>query len=164
MNKHSLIKLALIRYALLPRQLLGFDEGYCKDSHEFNVYFSSQAETTASLTATYEFLAHLGTDIENIGYQEKCQLILSFVGRLPFLDRSSFVSLDDYNPFDDFDCEDVNDYLIGKHIPAGFESEEDEASIFYADSPDDYYRWYNQLEDKSLTGLLYVYASLIKEL
>ena len=70
----------------------------------------------------------------------------------------------DYNPFDDFESEEVDEYLAGDHIPDTFEPGEDEASIFYADLPDDFYRWYNRLEDKSLISLLCVYKSLINEL
>jgi len=164
MNKNSLIKLALIRYALLPKQLLAFDEGYCKDSHEFNIYFSSQVQKTVSLAAACEFVTQISPSIGDISYQAKCQTILNFIDSLPFLDTSSFTPLDDYNPFDDFESEEVDEYLAGGHIPDTFELGEDEASIFYADLPDDFYRWYNQLEDKSLISLLYVYKFLINEL
>ena len=93
MNKNSLVKLALIRYALLPRQLLAFDEGYCKDSHDFNMYFSSQVQKAVSLAAACEFVAQISPSIGDISYQAKCQTILKYIDSLPFLDASSFTSL-----------------------------------------------------------------------
>ncbi|MBR9729659.1 hypothetical protein ACFOD0_08880 [Shewanella intestini] len=162
MNKDILVKLALVRYVLMPRQLLAFDEAYGKDSYEFNNFFLANKDN--SITVASQFLNQIETKGIALIYEGKCRDILEFVVSLPFVDTSSFSDLNSYNPFDDFEAQDVDGYFIGDHFPNELDEEEDDASIFYSDSPEKYYRWYNEKKDKSLVGLLSLYIALLKEL
>lgn len=162
MNENILVKLALVRYVLIPCQFLDFDYAYTKDCYEFDKYYLSNK--ASSLASTSEFLRKVESGSIGSSYKEKCQNILDFVSSLPFFDSSSFTDLNNYNPFDDFGNRELDSYFLGQHFPEELDAEYDEASLFYADSPEKYYQWYSELEDKTLLGLLRLYLSLLQEL
>jgi hypothetical protein len=162
MNEDILVKLTLVRYALLPRQLLAFDEAYGKDCHEFRSYFFTNSDSC--LKAAQQFLEKIESGTVGETYIDKCVSVVAFARSLPFVDSSSFVDLSVYNPFDDFESYELECYLLGQHIPEEYEVEEDEASIFYSSSPELFYDWYKHLENKTLTGLLRSYIELLQKI
>ncbi len=159
MSEDNLVKLAVVRYALLPRQLLSFDYAYAKDCYEFEKYFSTAIESC--LTQAHVFLGKLESGIADASYVDKCESIVAFVRTLPFVDASEFTDLAEHNPFDDADGDELDSYLMGQHIPPQYAVNQDEASIFYAGSPKTYYEWYNDIEDKTLPGMLRLYIGLL---
>lgn len=164
MFRDYLVKFAIIRYVLIPKQLLSFDEAYTKDSYEFKNWFLSK-NSEYSIIKCEKFLEFF-TDLRDLGlnYFEKCKRIVAFLESMPFIDCSSFGDLNSYNPFDDFEELEVDNYLLGQHIPIELDSESDEASIFYAENPEKYYDWYKNLTDKSFFGILHLYKNFLTEI
>lgn len=153
----SVIKLIVLRYALIPKQLLAFEYGYSKDAKEFDDWFVAGASEVARAIRT--FLTFLEERKVSTTYSDKTNAIIAFSETLPFM-ALQFSSLE-FDPFEDFLSEEVDEYLDGKHVPKFFDPEIDDCSIFYVENPEYYYAWYNEIPDKSLKNLLTMYADLL---
>lgn len=159
MTEENLTKIILLRYALLPRQLLSFDEAYTKDLYDFNTAYSDNK--TEIIQSAKSFCYFLQDKPNEKSYLQQCTAIINFVSTFPFLDVSDFSDFNKYNPFDDFDKTEVQSYFNGFHCPSSLDSENDDASIFYAPGQEKCYKWYNNLKDKTTYGLLTKYLSLL---
>lgn len=154
--------LILLRYILLPRQLLSFDYAEDKDAYSFSEFYKENKEK--SLLFVNEFLDFISSNnIGNCSFDELSYKLAQFMLSLPFLDYSEFQNLDSYNPFKDFQDEELYSYFTTTdHFPSQLDSHED-IHLGFVDDYERYYDWYNRIEDKSLVHLITLYKEKLEQ-
>lgn len=150
-------KIAVVRYAILPKQVLAFDEAYQKDSYDYKQYFLAHS----SLESFEKFRKWLTSgEVMNVEYLEASHILLSWLKEIPFLDFGCM----DMNPFDDFEESELFSFLNGEHIPDKLDTDEIDEFMFSWRDLSAYVKWFNELENKALPSLLELYISLIDSL
>lgn len=154
--------LILLRYILLPKQLLSFDYAEDRDAYSFSKFYKENKES--SLLSVNEFLDFInGKNIGNCSFNELSFRLAQFMLSLPFLDYSEFQNLDLYNPFKDFQDEELYSYFTTTdHFPLQLNPNQN-IHLGFVDDYKKYYDWYNNIEDKSLIHLIVLYKEKLKK-
>jgi hypothetical protein len=157
--------LIVLRYALLPKQVLAFDYGADKDVYDYIQFYKENTPKVLEVARNFLGLITGKSDLTQKSFNELCDIVNPFLLSLPFLDYDELKNFEQYNPFKDFDEKELYNYFMTKeHFPNYLDPKVDEASISNIDRFNHYYNWYNNLENKSLKSLLTNYIKKIEEL
>ncbi len=144
--------LILLRYALIPCEFAYADEGHHHDEYDFIREFK---ENSVILLASLDGLLRL--ENENKEQDSLFKYGYNFIIHLPYVEGVEEVT----------DCEKIEiiSNWYGSTLNPFSEKGQayDEASIFYLPEKKIFYEWFNQLNDKTVKGLLLVFRELLVE-
>ncbi|WP_431050329.1 hypothetical protein [Roseateles sp. L2-2] len=149
----GLLRLAVLRYALLPPVLMWRDHAGERDGVDLER--AVRGGLPDRRTAAQRLCDFIDRDASSASTDDLRRSMIGFLRSVPLLDMDEVGDVADV-AMELTDTE-VMAFFDGSAVPTWLEPHNDEANLFYAGGVEVHYDWYNGIEDKSPLALVRLY-------
>ena len=149
----ALLRLAVLRYALLPPVLMWRDHAGERDGVDLE--HAVRDGLPDRRTAAQRLCDFVDLDASSASTDDLRRSMIGFLRSVPLLDMDEVGEVADVAT--ELTDAEVMAFFDGSAVPAWLDPRDDEANLFYAEGVEVHYDWYNRIEDKSPLTLVRLY-------